>query len=152
MLQEIRRIARSHEVFRKILAANDGSEHAFKALSAAFSLALSHQAELRMIMVEEVPRFAGSIAEVRGEIELADHRFAPVISKSKSLAAREGLPLHCHLIPGHAASTIVEFACERAFDLIVIGLAPHSGLYHRLIGCTAFRVIEQAHCAVLVVK
>ncbi|MGC1177842.1 MAG: universal stress protein [Methyloceanibacter sp.] len=55
MLQEIRRIARSHEVFSKILAANDGSEHAFKALSAAFSLALSHQAELHMIMVEEVP-------------------------------------------------------------------------------------------------
>jgi hypothetical protein len=35
MLQEVRRVARSDEVFRRILAANDGSEHAFKALAAA---------------------------------------------------------------------------------------------------------------------
>ena len=47
---------------------------------------------------------------------------------------------------------IVEFARQRSFDLIVIGLAPHSMLYRRLIGTTADRVVKQATCAVLVVK
>jgi len=152
MLQEIRRAARSHEVFRRILAANDGSDHAFNALSAAFSVALSYKSELHMIIVEEVPRFPGSIAEVKGEIEMAHERFAPMVSKSKSLAAGRGLTLHCHMVPGHAASTIVQFAREHSFDLIVIGLTPHSLLYHRLIGSIADRVVEQAPCAVLVVK
>ena len=155
MLQEVLRVARSHEVFRKIVAANDSSEHAFKALSAASNVALSYQAELHMIIVEEVSRFPDSIAEVKGEIEMARYRFAPVISKSKSVAAERGLTLHCHLIPvvsGNAPRAIVKFARERAFDLIVIGLTTHSILYHRLIGSVAGRVAELASCPVLVVK
>ena len=152
MLQRIHRAAKSREVFKKILAANDGSQHGLKALSAAFEVALSYQAELHMIIVEEIPRFPGSLTEVKAEIETAHVRFAPTISLAKSLAAERGLTLHCHAVPGHAASTIVEFARERSFDLIVIGLTPHSALYHRIIGSTADRIVAQALCAVLVVK
>jgi hypothetical protein len=36
-----------------------------------------------VIVVEKVPRFPASIAEVKGEIALADQRHRPVISKSK---------------------------------------------------------------------
>jgi nucleotide-binding universal stress UspA family protein len=130
MLQEIRRAARSHEVFRRILAANDGSDHAFKALSAAFNVA--RQLQIRAAY---------------------DHsRGGTTISRQHCFAAGRGLTLHCHMVPGHAASMIVEFAREHSFDLIVIGLTPHSLLYHRLIGSTADRVVEQAPCAVLVVK
>ena len=135
---------------------NDGSEQAFRALSAAVDVAIScNDAELHMIILDEVPRFSDSMAEVKGEIEMAHYRFSPVISKSKRLVARQGLSLHCHLIPlvsGNAPRAIVEFARERAFDLIVIGLTTHSILYHQLIGSVAGRVAELASCPVLVVK
>ena len=152
MLQEIRRRAGSHEAFRKILVSNDGSEQAFRALSAAFGVALSHHAAVHMIVINEVPRFSDSMAEIKGEIEIAHERFAPIVSKTKDLAAGRGLTLHCHMVPGRTASTIVEFARVHSFDLIVIGLAPHSLLYQRFIGSTADRVVKQAPCAVLVVK
>ncbi len=156
MLQEIRRLTRSHETFKKILVSNDGSEQAFRALSAAVDVAIScNGAELHMIILDEVPRFSDSMAEVKGEIEMAHYRFSPVISKSKRLVARQGLSLHCHLIPlvsGNAPRAIVEFARQRSFDLIVIGLAAHSALYHRILGSTAGRVIARAPCTVLVVK
>jgi nucleotide-binding universal stress UspA family protein len=152
MLQEVRRRAGSHEAFRKILVSNDGSEQAFRALSAAFGVALSHHATLHMIVIDEVPRFSDSVAEIKGEIEMAHERFAPMVSKSKDLAAGWGLTLHCHIVLGHAASTVVEFAHVHSFDLIVIGLAPYSLLYQRFIGSTADRVVKQATCAVLVVK
>jgi nucleotide-binding universal stress UspA family protein len=151
MLQVVRRLARSHEVFSRILAANDGSTHGFKALTAAVDVALACEAELHMIVVEEVPLFPGSIAEVRGEIEMAQSRFAPTVAKSKNLAAEWGVSLQCHMVPGRPASAIVEFARERSCDLIVIGLASHT-LLHRLVGSTAQRVVEKASCAVLVVK
>ena len=139
-------------MYRKILVANDGSEGAFKALSAAFNLAMRYETELHMITVEEIPRFPGSIDEVAGEIESADRRFAPVVSKSKAMAAAHGLTLHCHVLPGHAVSTIVEFCRERAFDLLVTGFMGHSQLYNRIIGSTTDRLVDLAPCTVIVVK
>jgi nucleotide-binding universal stress UspA family protein len=139
-------------MYRKILAANDGSEGAFKALAAAIDIASRYRAELHMIVVEEIPRFPGSIDEVEGEIESAGRRFAPVISRSKDQAAAQGLSLHCHVLPGHAVSTIVEFCRERAFDLLLTGFMGHSQLYNRVIGSTTDRLVELAPCTVVVVK
>ena len=42
-------------MFRKILAANDGSTNAFKALKMACALAAKIGAELHLIAIEEVP-------------------------------------------------------------------------------------------------
>jgi len=139
-------------IYRKILVANDGSAGGYRALSASFGIAHRHKAELHMITVEEIPRFPGSIDEVEGEIESADRRFAPVIAKSKQEAAAEGLDLHCHLLPGHAVSTIVEFCRERAYDLLVVGFMGHSMLYNRIIGSTTDRLVDLAPCSVLIVK
>ncbi len=139
-------------MYRKILAGNDGSERAFKALSEAFNIAQRYQAELHMIIVEELPRFPGSIDEVEGEIESADRRFAPVIARSKALAAEQGLTLHCHVVPGHPVPTIVEFVRERGFDLLVLGFMGHSALYERIIGSTCDRLVRLAPCSVIVVK
>jgi nucleotide-binding universal stress UspA family protein len=119
--------------YRKVLVANDRSPGAFKALAASFSFARRHNAELHMIIVEELPRFPGSIDEVEGEIEAADQRFAPVSAKSKAEAA-EGLGLHCHVPPGHAAPTSAEFCRERAFDLLIVEFMGHSALCNRVIG------------------
>jgi nucleotide-binding universal stress UspA family protein len=139
-------------MLRKILVANDGSPGAFKALTASFDVAQRYRSELHMIIVEELPRFPGTIDEVEGEIEAADRRFAPVLSKSNALALRQGLNLHCHVLPGHSASTIVEFMKERGFDLLITGFGGHSTLYNRIIGSTINRVIALAPCTVMVVK
>ena len=139
-------------MYRKILVANEGSDGAFKALSAAFNLAQRYEADLHMITVEEIPRYPGSIDEVEGEIESADRRFAPVIAKSRAMAEAQGLTLHCHLLPGHAVSTIVEFCRERGFDLLVTGFMGHSALYNRIIGSTSDRLVDLAPCTVIVVK
>jgi nucleotide-binding universal stress UspA family protein len=139
-------------MFKKILVANDGSPGAFKALAASFNVAHRYRGELHMIIVEELPRFPGSIDEVQGEIESADRRFAPVLSKSKALAAEDGIHLHCHILPGHAVSTIIQFTKERGFDLLITGFMGHSALYNRIIGSTTDRLVDLAPCTVMVVK
>jgi nucleotide-binding universal stress UspA family protein len=139
-------------IYRKVLVANDGSSGGYKALAASFGIAHRHKAELHMIIVEEIPRFPGSIDEVQAEIESAERRFAPVIAKSRSEADAEGLELHCHVLPGHAVSTIADFCRERAFDLLVVGFMGHSMLYNRVVGSTTDRLVDHAPCSVLVVK
>lgn len=47
---------------------------------------------------------------------------------------------------------IVELAKELRVELLVIGATGHSALYDRLIGSRADRIVQLAHCPVLVVK
>jgi nucleotide-binding universal stress UspA family protein len=138
-------------MFRKILAANDGSPGAFIALT-AIDVAVKYGAELHMICIEEIPHFPGTIDEVEEEREDAEHRFVSVIERSKQFAAPKGVSLETHLIPGHPVPTIVDFLRTRAFDLLVVGFMGHSALYNRLIGSTTDRLVDHAPCAVLVVK
>ena len=139
-------------MFRKILAANDGSPGAFAALAAALDIAAKCGAELHMICVEEIPYFPATIDEVDEEREAAAHRFASVSERSMQLAAARSVSLEAHVIPGHPVPTIVEFVRTHGFDLLVVGFMGHSALYNRLIGSTTDRLVDHAPCAVLVVK
>jgi nucleotide-binding universal stress UspA family protein len=47
---------------------------------------------------------------------------------------------------------MVNFAREGGYDLIVIGHSDHSELWGRLLGDTADRIADHAHCSVLIVK
>jgi nucleotide-binding universal stress UspA family protein len=139
-------------VYTKILVANDGSDGAFKALTTALKLARQSQAELHMLSVAEVSSFPSMIGEVDLEQEQAHKRLGPLIERAKKLAAFQGLTLECHLVPGQPVRTILNFARDRGFDLLIIGFGWHSTLYNRLIGSTTDWLVELAPCAVLVVK
>jgi nucleotide-binding universal stress UspA family protein len=139
-------------MFDKILVANDGSEGAARALSAAIGLAKVHDAELHMISVEEMPRFPASIDEVVEEKQEANHIFEGVTSRAVAQARAAGVKLTPHVVVGHPVSTIAEFVEREDFDLLVVGYMGHSALYNRLIGSTTERLVEHAPSAVLVIK
>jgi nucleotide-binding universal stress UspA family protein len=139
-------------MFEKILVANDGSEGAARAVSAAIGVATRHDATLHMICVEELPRFPASIEEVVEEQIDAAHRYEAVIAQSKAQAQAQGISLTTHVVAGHAVPAICEFVQREGFDLLVVGYMGHSALYNRLIGGTTDRLVEHAPCNVLVIK
>jgi nucleotide-binding universal stress UspA family protein len=139
-------------MFRKILVASDGSAGASAALEVAIELAPKLGAELGMICIEEIPRFAETIDEVEGEREAAGERFRPVIDQAKHRAAQKGLSLNTYLVAGHPVASIVEFLRAADYDLLVLGFMGHSALYNRIVGSTTDRLVDHAPCAVLVVK
>jgi nucleotide-binding universal stress UspA family protein len=53
---------------------------------------------------------------------------------------------------GEAASTIVSMAQSKEADLIVIGHQGHSAIRDLLLGSVTKKVIDHAHCSVLVVR
>ena len=139
-------------MFKKILIANDGSEGAARALSAAIELAKEHGAELHMISVEELPRFPASVDEVIEEEEEASHVYEAVASRAVAQATAAGVKLTPHVVAGHPVSSISEFIAREGFGLLVIGFMGHTALYNRIIGSTTDRLVEHAPCNVLVVK
>lgn len=56
------------------------------------------------------------------------------------------------IVGGKPHSVIVEFAKEKAVDMIVMGTHGHTGLKAALIGSQAERVVRRAPCHVFVVK
>jgi len=139
-------------MFRKILHANDGSEHAFHALAMALALAQQNNSELHMISVEEIDYMPEFIEEVREETGTAARRFHKVLQRARAMAEASHVKLKTHVIAGHPVRDIVELAKELEVELLVIGATGHSALYDRLIGSRADRIVQLAPCPVLVVK
>jgi nucleotide-binding universal stress UspA family protein len=139
-------------MFSKILHANDGSEHAFHALAIALALAKQNNSDFHMVSVEEIDYMPEFIEEVREETGTAARRFHKVVQRARSMAEESHVKLHTHVIAGHPVRVIVELAKELQVELLVIGATGHSAVYERLIGSRADRIIQLAHCPVLVVK
>jgi nucleotide-binding universal stress UspA family protein len=139
-------------MFSKILLANDGSEHAFHALALALAIAQQNNSELHMVSVEEIDYMPEFIEEVREETGRAARRFHGVLQCVHAMADERRVKLHAHVLAGHPVRDIVELAAELKVELLVIGAKGHSALYERLIGSRADRIMQLAHCPVLVVK
>jgi len=140
-------------MFTKILVAHDGSEGAKKALTAAIALATKFGAELQSVSVKERPsHFAETVGEVMEQQEEAAKFFARVTAESKAEAAAAGIDLRATVLSGHEVETIIKFAREGHYDLLVVGLMGHSRAFGRIWGGTSQNLTKTAPCPVLVVK
>jgi nucleotide-binding universal stress UspA family protein len=141
-------------MFERILVAHDGSDGAQKAFDAAVELASRLRANLHMISVEEdLPRYAETtMMEVDEVKEAEDTYFGQLAAQAKRRAALHSVSLECSIIPGHEVKTIVDFAIQGGFDLLVVGFRGHSAAYEHLWGGTSHNLTRMAHCSVLVVK
>jgi len=140
-------------VFRHILVGVDGSEAAQRALERALDLAALSGAKVLVVSVEEkLPAFAATVGEVQEE-ERYEHRyFRQIQHEVRRQADARGVPVHLEVVPGHPAQVLTRLAAERGCDLVVVGHTGHSRLHHLFLGSTADRVVERAHCAVLVIR
>lgn len=140
-------------MFTKILVGYDGSPGGKKALHRAIMAAKNNQAELIALWVREsLPRHSDLPGEMEAEEEAADEYFQARKAEVEAAAREHGIPIQCVSRHGHAAKAIVTFAKEQNCDLIVVGHSDHSELWGRLLGDTADRVSDHAHCSVLIVK
>jgi nucleotide-binding universal stress UspA family protein len=139
-------------MFTRILHANDGSDHAFRALSLVLDMANQSGAEVHMVSVEEIPYLPATIEEVREDSGLAARRFQSVLSRSRAMAEQKHVQIKTHVLVGHPVRDIVNLARDLKAELLVVGARGHSALYERMIGSRADRLVHLAPCPVLVVK
>ncbi len=106
-----------------------------------------------MVSVEEdLPRYAEDLDEVREAKEESDFYFDKLALHSRQRASLKGLEIQTTILVGHAVKSIVEFAREQRFDLLVVGFAGHSSIYEHVWGGTSHNLSRLAPCSVLVVK
>jgi nucleotide-binding universal stress UspA family protein len=140
-------------MFKKILVGYDGSKGGKAALASAAALAGKFESQVTALWVREpLPRHSDLPGEFEGEAEAADEYFQERQKEVAEIGVQSGLSIACETRRGHPAKNILQLAKDGGYDLIVVGHSDHSELWGRLLGDTADRITDHAHCNVLVVK
>lgn len=140
-------------MFQKILVGYDGSKSGKAALAHALAMAKGSNARLTALWVREpLPRYTDLPGEAEETAEAADDYFEARRREVAEAATQQGVDVGCETRRGHPAKAIVQFADAGGYDLIVVGHSDHSGLWGRMLGDTADRISDHAHCSVLIVK
>jgi nucleotide-binding universal stress UspA family protein len=139
-------------MFKNVVWATDGSEHADRALDYATRLAKSEGAVLHIAHVVETivgGRVAGQVANL-GEDEIK----AKITAQVGNLIEEQGLDARLHMARGQTgkiANRILEIVGDAGADLIVVGTHGHSALGTVVLGSVTQRLLHAGHCPVLAV-
>ena len=139
-------------MFKKILVAYDGSEGAQLALTKGREIAQAAKADLHFLAVGRIPEYAETVSEVEEEKEQAQAYYSKIVDEAANQLKQQGLSATPHIEFGKPAETILRLAEELKVDLIVLGTHPHAAVRRRFLGATVDKVIDHAHCSVLVIR
>ncbi|MCX9157031.1 universal stress protein [Niveibacterium sp. 24ML] len=140
----------------KILLASDGSAASLAAVDALIraSRAFAQAPEIVLVTVHNaVPmtfatRHIETSALDRYYSEEGCIALAPAASRLKAA----GLEFEQQVLVGMPAETIVAFASDRGCDWIWLGARGHNVIEKMLLGTVAARVVQLAHCPVMVAR
>jgi nucleotide-binding universal stress UspA family protein len=139
-------------MFKKILIGYDGYEGSLLALEKGLHLAEELKAEVIVLSVASIPEYAETISEVEEAKEQAKKYYADVLSDVERLVKGKDLKVQTLIRFGKPAEVILHTAEEMGIDLIILGPSKYSYLRRRILGSTADKVVERAHCSVLIMK
>ncbi len=144
-------------MFKQILVACDGSDHAMRALGEAVDLARASGGKLTLMTVAPQPSswiMAGAgvpppvtIAELQADIE----RGAKLELEQSRRAVPNDIEVEERLISGNPGPTIVEEAKSGGFDIIVLGSRGRGAVGSLLLGSVSQYVSQASPIPVLIV-
>jgi nucleotide-binding universal stress UspA family protein len=146
-------------LFKKILIATDGSDHAKHALNSAIEAADKYGAELIILTVVSPLSpyvYAGEIGIdliTKLEEDLKEYHRRILSEAAETVKAKNlGVFFSTRLEEGHPDTVIVEIAKEEDVDLIVMGSRGLGGVTGLLLGSTSRHVVETSTKPLLIVK
>jgi len=137
-------------MFERIVVAIDGSAVSSKTLPVAVEVAKRFGSLVTLVHVREHARYEGSDVDLGPEIAPEDLMEQAVARFTEQ--AVEALSEIRRVTPGETPEQIVRVADEAHADLIIMGTRGLSELRSMLLGGVANKVVQQAHCPVLLVR
>lgn len=139
-------------MFERIVLGFDGSDGARMALARAAELASRCGSEVHVVGVGRLPEYAETRDEVDEAREHAEQFYKERVKEAAAVLAGRGVRVQMHVEIGKPSDAIIALATKVNADLIVVGANPHSVLRRRVIGATADKIVDRAHCTVMVVR
>jgi len=140
-------------MFRRILLAVDGSDHAMRAAKVASDMAHCVKAvELRVVVAyDPIPPYLGE-PNLQGAINARLDDAQAILQKAVTAVGDVPGEIHTELIEGDSAEAIIEVAKTRKSEVIVMGSRGLGRLAGLVLGSTSQKVVSHAPCPVLIVR
>jgi nucleotide-binding universal stress UspA family protein len=143
-------------VYRRILVPLDGSQLAERALEPALILAQTLPAELVLLRVVNPAHLAVETSTMKQQSDyLETHDLADTqgyIQQIHASVIGQVAKVQAEIVKGPTAETIIDYAAENLFDLIVMSSHGRSGVERWIYGSITEKVLRGANCATLVIR
>lgn len=139
-------------MFKRILLASDGSEHAQRATDEAIKLVHSN-ANAKVIVLYVVDG-ATSKSDVlsEGDQTILLEKRRKRLQKTEQKLITAAIPYEVKILKGDPGPTIVQFANIHNFDVVVIGSRGLNRFQEMVLGSVSHKVAKRVDCPVLIVK
>ena len=142
-------------MFRNVLVAVDGSEHAERALAEAVDIARTHDGALTVITVvtpAPLPVLAGPYAVPLPRDPDEREREGQAILERAVASVPDGVPLATTVCTGSPGPAIVERLVEGRHDLVVVGSRGRGAIRSLFLGSVSHYVLHHTPTAALIVR
>lgn len=139
-------------MFNKILLAADGSEHSLHAAEEALFLAKnSSKAHIEVAYVVDGSTSKSDVLSSWDSMDVKERRKEKINSIEKLLTQAE-ISYEVKILHGEPGPTIVQYANDNKFDIVIIGSRGLSTVKEVFLGSVSHKVAQKAICPVLIVK
>ncbi|KKI90759.1 universal stress protein [Bacillus sp. SA1-12] len=139
-------------MFKDILLATDGSEHAFRAAIKAAEVAkLSNDAHIKVIYIVDDSTSKSDVLS-EGSKEAVYERRLRRIRPTEEILKQQQINYTVEILRGEPGPEIVRYANNQHFDLVVIGSRGLNKLQELVLGSVSHKVAKRAECPVMIVK
>lgn len=139
-------------MFKRVLVAVDGSEHAIKAAQLAGDVCRSMKADLTLVTVfDPVPNYLGepfSQEAVTKRIESA----RTILNEAQNRIGEVPADVKADMLEGPVAEAILRLIESRSIDLVIMGTRGLGRLGGLVLGSQSQKVVQHAPCPVLLVR
>ncbi|MCG2883661.1 MAG: universal stress protein [Sulfolobales archaeon] len=142
-------------MFKRIVAAYDGSDQAIKALNTAIELAKAFNSKLDVVEVVDTAALLGmGFAPIPSDVIAQIYSKAQNdVEQAKKKAQEAGVKdVTSQVLEGDPATSIIEYALKNGADLIVMGSRGLSTFKRLVLGSVSSKVVQESRIPVLVVK
>ena len=142
-------------MFKRIVVAYDGSDHAIKALNTAIELAKAFNSKLDVVEVVDTAALLGmGFAPIPSDVIAQIYNKAQNdVEQAKKKAQEAGVKdVTSQVLEGDPATSIIEYASKNGADLIVMGSRGLSTFKRLVLGSVSSKVVQESRVPVLVVK
>lgn len=136
---------------KKILVGFDASQSSYKALGVALDLAHPLQSSLDTLTIIHLPDFSPTMDELEESMDEAKKRYEAEFKKVEQIGQERGFNINSIMQIGHPAESLIRYATDRQYDLLVVGTRGLGGFKKLLIGSVAQKVVTYSTIPVLVV-
>jgi nucleotide-binding universal stress UspA family protein len=139
-------------LFKNILLATDGSEHALRAAIKASEIAkMDPEAIITVVYVIDGSTSKSDMLSEGNKEAVLEKRLRK-LRPTEEILKQQHVSFKLEMLKGEPGPEIVKFANKQHFDLVVVGSRGLNSLQEMVLGSVSHKIAKRVECPVMIVK